>query len=984
MPLHQKVYRWALLVALFLGATTVLSAQRIFSYQTEEMELIYFGNRYSYIMPHVAGTFLNAKDYHEKHWNYDHDKTNVLLTDFEDDGHGGAMVTPHNMIVLGISPFNFAFSITPSYERFQWLFSHEFTHITMADKPNNTDLFWRKAFMGKVQRDEKNPVSGVWSYLTAPRWYAPRWYHEGIATYMETWLSGGVGRSLSPYDEMYFRSIIFEEEELYSVVGLETEGSTIDFQVGANAYLYGTRFITYLGRTYGDEKVKAFYKRTDDSKAFYAAQFQKVFGKSIHDAWHEWITFEKEFQQTNLERIQEYPLTTFRGLTHESRGSFSTVGHDAESGKIYAAINHPGKLAYVGELDLSTGNIRQVAPLNSPMLYTVAYLAYDAEKDIIFLSEHNNKYRSLVKIDVESGKKETLIDISRTGNLVFNQTDGSLWGVQHDNGYAKLVKIPPPYKEVVPMFTTEFGRSLLDLAVSNNGDKISATLTGVRGEQLLIMFDTESLERGASTYQTLYKSEDNTLTQFRFSSDDEYLIGTSYYTGVSNVWRLSLADKRFELLSNVETGFFAPQQISEDSLFVLKFRRNGMQPGIIPMKVLDDANAIAYLGNEVVEKSPQVMRYSLPPASQKNPDSLKTDEGPYYPIKNMVLSNAYPDIAGYKNEIVAGYRMNWQDRTGLSKIELFLAGSPWSQYPGDQQFHGHLQWNYWNWNLDAAWNKTDFYDLFGPTKRSRAGYSVGISHDRKHTLKAPFEWNYGFGATHYGDLEVLPQFQNVTTPLKSFQSMSASFGISKLRKSLGAVEKEQGYQWNLDAYSYLAQGTFYPSIISSQDIGWLLPGIRNTSFWIRNSFGQSFGETGSAFSNFYFGGFRNNYVDWQAAPQYRKAFAFPGAAIDELAARNFIKTMGELNLKPVRLRRVGATWLYPTFIKPSLFGTHLMINPDDNTHRRNVFNVGAQIDVELVLFSYLKTTWSAGYARKLENGFAPAEQWMFSLKLLGN
>ncbi|HKK10090.1 MAG TPA: hypothetical protein VJ939_04600, partial [Bacteroidales bacterium] len=97
-----------------------------------------------------------------------------------------------------------------------------------------------------------------------------------------------------------------------------------------------------------------------------------------------------------------------------------------------------------------------------------------------------------------------------------------------------------------------------------------------------------------------------------------------------------------------------------------------------------------------------------------------------------------------------------------------------------------------------------------------------------------------------------------------------------------------------------------------------------------------------------------------------------------------IKTMGELNLKPVRLRKVGTTWLYPTFIKPALFGTHLLLNPDDETTRRNVFNVGAQIDIELVLFSYLKTTWSAGYARKLENNHGPSEQWMFSLKLLGN
>jgi len=67
-----------------------------------------------------------------------------------------------------------------------------------------------------------------------------------------------------------------------------------------------------------------------------------------------------------------------------------------------------------------------------------------------------------------------------------------------------------------------------------------------------------------------------------------------------------------------------------------------------------------------------------------------------------------------------------------------------------------------------------------------------------------------------------------------------------------------------------------------------------------------------------------------------------------------------------------------------LFSTHLLMNPDDDPSRRNVFNAGAQIDLELVLFSYLKTTWSVGYAWQFEAGNLPQQEWMFSVKLLGN
>lgn len=981
--MKEKV-KTSLISLIFIILAYPLFAQRINRFSTNEMELIYFGKRYSYLMPHVAGTFHNALDFHKKHWDYPHKKTFVLLTDFEDNGHGGAIVMPVNMVILGISPFNYAFSIIPSSERFQWLSSHELTHITLADKANKKDMFWRKAFAGKVRRDEKTPITALWSYFTTPRWYAPRWFHEGIACYLETWMSGGLGRALGSYDEMYFRSIVNEQEPLYSVIGLETEGTTIDFQVGANAYLYGTRFVNYLSATYGEDQLIALYKRTDDSKAFYASQFKKVYGQPVKKIWREWMDFEQQFQQQNLSAIREFSITPFTPITAEPLGSLSNYVFDVKKNKLFAAMNRPGEISQIIELDVSDGSIRKIATLDAPVLYNVTFLAYDASGEQLFISEQNSKFRSLVSVDVKSGKKQTKIRYARTGNLVFNPADRVLWAVKHDNGYATLVKIPEPYTELVPMYTTEFGKSIFDLAISNDGKKLSASLTGISGEQSLILFDLSELEAGSKNYETVYELDDNTLTQFQFSSDDKYLIGTSYYTGVSNIWSIRLSDKNFDLLSNDETGLFMPFQISKDSLMVFKFQRNGMQPGIIPLEVLHEANAIEYLGNLCIDKNPELENYSLEGASKVNINKLKTDESAYYPIKNMALSGAFPDIAGFKNTVSLGYRLNWRDRTGLSDISVFIGGSPWSAYDNDQKFHFSLHASYWTWFVHADWNKTDFYDLFGPTKRSRAGYSISLGQKKQFTLQSPYKWNYSFSISHFGDLEVLPQFQNVSSPLRNFQTISGELGISKLRRTLGGVMDEKGYLWNLTTYSYLAKGNLYPSLISEQAIGFLIPGIRNSSLWLRNSLGQSFGKKGSNFSSFFFGGFRNNYIDWQAPEQYRKVMAFPGADIDEIRAHNFIKTMGEINLKPLRLRNFGTTWLYPTYLKSAFFGTHLLVNPDQANQSRNLFNAGLQLDLEVVLFSYLKTTWSAGFAQSYEQSEIPKNQWMFSLKLLGN
>jgi hypothetical protein len=879
------------------------SAQKINQFNAGNLELIYFGKRYSYLVPHVAATFNNAMSFHGALWNYRSSKTQVILNDFSDFGHGGAIVMPFNQVFLGLEPYSFAFSIIPSNERFQWLFNHELTHVAMAENATGQDERWRKLLSGKVRRNEKWPLTAVWSLMTVPRWYAPRWFHEGIACFMETWMSGGLGRAMGTYDEMYFRSIVSEKLPIYSLVGLETEGTVIDFQVGANAYLYGSRFVTYLADQYGIDRLKTFYTRSEDSKPFFASQFKKTYYVPVRKEWEKWIAWENNFQQKNIDDIRKYPLTSFSPITSKSLGNVSRFGYNHITGKIYAAINYPGIISQIAEIDKKDGSIRKLSTLDSPSLYYSTHLAYDPDGNKIFISEQNNNFRSLVQIDAKTGKKKTLIRFSRTGDFVFNHIDKSIWGIKHDNGYAVLVKIPYPYDKTVPMFTVNFGKAIFDPDISHDGKLLSASLSGVGGEQSLILFNLEKLESGIKSYSTVYQLEDNTLTQFKFSKDDKYLIGTSYFTGISNIWRVEIETGKFELLSNTETGFFMPVQISEDSLIVLKFTRDGMIPGVIPVRVINDANSIEYLGNRVHQKNPEVEKWSLPPAKESL-DSASIREGVYHVFKNMRLANAYPDIAGFKSTVAAGFRLNWLDPLGISDLNLFLAGSPWSNYKGKQKLHVQLDWKYWNWNLIASYNKTDFYDLFGPTRRSRAGYTVGLTYSRTYSLRSPFKVNYDAGIYTYGDLEVIPQYQNVTTPVRNFQAASASFGISKVRKTLGGVDDEKGYRWEVSNTTYLAQKKLYPSVVSEQSAGFLLPGLRNTSFWIRNSIGQSLGDPSSALSKFYFGGFRNNYVDWQPSEQYRELTAFAGLEIDEIPARNFIKTMGELNLKPLRLRNV--------------------------------------------------------------------------------
>ena len=63
------------------------------------------------------------------------------------------------------------------------------------------------------------------------------------------------------------------------------------------------------------------------------------------------------------------------------------------------------------------------------------------------------------------------------------------------------------------------------------------------------------------------------------------------------------------------------------------------------------------------------------------------------------------------------------------------------------------------------------------------------------------------------------------------------------------------------------------------------------------------------FANFFFGGFGNNYVDHDDEKRYRETYAFPGAELNEIGGRNFLKSTVELNLPPLRFQRARHAWL---------------------------------------------------------------------------
>ena len=994
--------RIAILTTLILLLPGVCSGQRqtYYQYQTDDARLVFFDKNLSRYIPHMIRMYRNGKALHEQIWTTDSlyvpEAPLLLLTDWEDDGNGGASPLPRTLIQIGMAPLSMSYCISPAGERYRQLFCHEYTHVVMTDKYNRRDLGWRNFFGTKVCTDYAHPVTALWSYLSVPRWYCPRWYHEGIACFMETWLGGGVGRSLGGYDEMYFRSIVAGGEPLFSVVGLETEGSTMDFQVGANAYLYGTRFVNYLTKEYGYDKLIRFYNRTADSRTYFARQFKEVYGKPLRQSWNEWKEDEKEHQAANLAAIREYPLTPLTPLTKEPLGSVSPFVFDPATGKAYAAMNAPGSFAHLVEVDLNTGAEKRLTDLYGIQLYNPAFVALDRKGGRLIYTTNNAKMRGLEIYDLAQKKVVKKKPFQRISNIVYDNAHDCLYGLFSNAGTQSIVRLDRDLENPEVIYAFPFGVSVGDIDVSHDGRWLSLTRQGDNGEQTLMLFNTEELAQALFKPVELVTWEEANLGQFRFSLDDRCLIGSSYYTGVSNLWQINLETREMEMLSNTDIGLFAPLEIAPDRLLALAFERDGMRPVLLDRTVVSDANAVELYGQRAFENNVgalEAVGLLKEPLPKIEFGDVYNNIVPYDVLKEMRFAGAYPTVTGFTdarawNHVtpVLGYRLFFSDPVGLSSVKVGLGVSPWSSNDWKNRFHADLEWKYYFWTLKAAWNHTDFYDLAGPMRSSRKGYMASVAYNHSSSLIMPYSKAWGFSVGTYGDMDALPLYQEIEVKdVRSMQTVSAYGSLSKSRTSLGGVMREQGYDLTLQGYGYLAGGHFYPSLEASGDFGFLLPVDRNNSFWIRTVAGHNFGDAGTVFGNTYFGGFRNNRVDYRSAYQYRTSLAMPGAPIDAILAHTFAKATAELNLRPIRFNDFGALFCYPTWMQCSFFGTGLSTwNPEKP--QQMYYSAGVQLTTEVVFMNYMKTTLSIGYGHL----FAPegfrygrhGNELMISLKLL--
>lgn len=985
----------ALVVSVALGLTTgpgyagladrfdtSVGASKI---ETNDLELVYYAPLETYLTPYVARAFENSLHAQEQRfdWTPWEKKTVIHLTDLSDYGEASARSVPNDAVYVDIAPWPTTFETFTTGERFYTIMNHELVHVATLDDWNDSDSWWRNLFHGKPSWTGEHPESLIFNYLTAPRANAPRWWREGSAVYFETWMSGGLGRAQGGYDEMVFRAMVRDNAKFFDPLGLESEGSKIDFQVGVNEYLYGERFYTYLAYAYSPEKVIEWLKRNNGSYASYADQFEKVFGKPLDNGWADWIAFEHDFQRENLKALAKYPATPEKKLTDHALGSVSKSYYDAKTNSLIAGIRVPGVLPSISEISLDDGKIRHVTDITAPVLYRVTSLAYDPATRTAWYTTKNPAYRDVMQLDVRTGDEKLLIRHARVGDIVFNSADRSLWGIRSLGGLATLVRIRPPYTEVNQIHTFDFGEIPSDLDISPDGKLLCASVGEINGDQAVNVYRIDDLMNGVVRPIASLKREGSYPEGGTFSRDGRYLYATSYYTGVSNVYRLDLRTGGVDAVSNAVTGYFRPIALDDGSLIVFEYTGKGFLPVRIDPKPVNDLGTIKFLGTETVNKHPVIKSYAVGSPANVPIEQMITARGEYIPQKEIKLDATYPVVQGYKSHVGVGWFANFEDPLAFNQLQLLVSASPAGDLHSWEFLHADIFFRTLYWHIRYWHNEANFYDLFGPVDRSRKGDAIVGGYREVLIWDLPRELDFTADMGLYTGLDTLPAAQNIHGSVKQIVEAKLGLKYTNTAQSLGAVDWESGYAWDLEAQEDYARYDSLPKLHGGFDFGFPLP-WKHSSLWLYSSAGLAFGAATNVLNDYYFGSFGNNFVDNGDIKRYRHYDSFPGFKIDEVGAPNFVKSTLEWNLPPIRFEEIGTPAYYLGSIRTALFGGALWADPGASAAKQDVLeDVGLQLDLNFTIDVNLPMTLSVGYAHGFgDSALHGREEILASLKIL--
>ena len=580
-----------------------------------------------------------------------------------------------------------------------------------------------------------------------------------------------------------------------------------------------------------------------------------------------------------------------------------------------------------------------------------------------------------------------LLEDARIGEIVFNPVDRSLIGVRHDDGLATLVRIPYPYDEWNAGPHVSLRRRAL--RPRHLARRPAALGVGGRGQRRPVPARVGAREaprrrREAALRVPLRAVRPGELRVLAATAATSTAAATTPACRTSSATRSRPATSRRS--PTPRPGFFRPVPLADGRLVVLDYTGEGFVPAIIDPRPIEDVSAITFLGAEVAEKYPVVKTWQVPPPSTVDDEKLITATGPYVPLREHRRSRT-PIRCCRATRTRSGSATTSTSRT-RSQFASSGITAAYTPRPGPAGERARPRRR-----LRAAtsagapplsWNRSDFYDLFGPTKRSRKGYAAKLGYDWLADLRraAPARPRSSMSPTTTRSTRCrTPR----TSRPASRGSSPAEVGLhyTDVRRSLGAVDDEKGVAWALVYYGQPdADRQITPQLRGELDFGLALP-LANSSIWLRTAGGIANGDRNNPSPTSTSAASATTTSTTSRSSATASTTSFPGFGIDEISGAELRARDGRVEPAAVCLRVGGHAGLLPHLAAAvGVRRRRCGPIPRNAALRKDYASVGAQVDLRFSVLHWYDMTLSVGYAVGYQGSQRAGDEWMISLKIM--
>ena len=560
-----------------------------------------------------------------------HERVEVVITDDTDSTNGFTSVLPYNRIHLFVRP-PAAFSSLNDHDDWLYaLFLHEFIHVVHLDMYYGLNALYNQIF-GKT---------------IIPNAVQPDWFIEGIATFGESRFSGG-GRLRSSLYRMYLRTAVLEED--FKSIDVISNG-TYEWPQGTVYYLYGSFFLEYIARVYGEKVLKDISKEYASKLIPYQMNkiARKLTGRTYLELYQDFYNELKKEVEEVSRMVEEEPLTLFERITDTSQ---SHRNLRADNGFLYyyeaSLYDYPHIYRYSlsdkvrekvlksyggGEFDIRDGLLVYIE--------TVLYNQF-------------NDYTDLFLYDLKTGDKRRLTNGLRADYPAISPDKKLVAFVKKDLKNSKIGLLRLSDNKIEYIFESPEYAEISNLRYSPTGEVLTFSMWDKNERDIyLLNIKSKRLER--------LTADVSIDMQPAFSADGKKIFFSSDRSGIYNIYEFDIETRELKRLTNTHTGFFAPEIDKEGRMFGLVFGAKGYDV----CEIFDDGRIYQEKSYYRTERFPVVLK-----------------EKPHYPSSEYssipsILPRSWKPITGVSDAgDFYGIEVSGADSIGRNSFDLNISYAP--------------------------------------------------------------------------------------------------------------------------------------------------------------------------------------------------------------------------------------------------------------------------------------------------------------------